>query len=520
MQKPLLVLSLAVVLTASTFAFSFNTSTIATGLRPDMVAVADFNGDNIADCAVTTDTPDKIELRFGTGNGNFGTAQNIQLPISSSPAGLKAADVDGDGDQDMIVVLKDNNQIRIVTNSGGGSFALGASFPTGLEPVDLARGDVNNDGRPDFATANRGANSVTVFTNTGGSFSTLTVPTGAEPRSVALGDLDGDLDADIAFTNHDDRTISTWRSNGGSFALIGTFSVGNNNRGEGIAIANVDSDGDNDVLVASNGNGLNWVQVFANEGHGTLSSPASFNSGGVDPSYLSAADFDGDGDVDVAVANQTSNNVGVLVNNGAGGFGAAATYPTGTTPERLIVADMNNDGSPDIAAPNRDSNTITVLFNTMVASVKVSPSTLTFVRGRQISGDVTSLSVSDDQDLVGELFFVANQQEAPVQIQFDGTVGLGNVTSITFTLEGAVNTPNLVQTLMLWDWNSSQWVTIDTRGATLTDSTASVNVSADAARFVSSAGSLRARVAYRANGPTASTLWRTATDFVQWTINR
>ena len=108
--------------------------TYAAGIQPDGVAAGDFDGDGIADLAVTADQTaalDDVAILIGMADGTFAAPFYVPLPASSSPGDVVAGDLDGDGDMDLAVGLKDNNQIIAVINNGGASFSLGATASTG-----------------------------------------------------------------------------------------------------------------------------------------------------------------------------------------------------------------------------------------------------------------------------------------------------------------------------------------------------------------------------------------------------
>jgi hypothetical protein len=71
--------------------------------------------------------------------------------------------------------------------------------------------------------------------------------------------------------------------------------------------------------------------------------------------------MNGDGHPDLAVANGTDNTISVLLGNGDGTFGAAATWAVGTSPQALACADFNGDGYVDLAVADNGSSDVTVL---------------------------------------------------------------------------------------------------------------------------------------------------------------
>jgi hypothetical protein len=95
-------------------------------------------------------------LFLNDGNGVFSYA--AQLPVDASVTGAVAfADVDGDGDLDLVCANDDPGHSRLYVNDGTGTFGDGtaARMPTGGASRSLAAGDVDHDGDPDLVTAGR-----------------------------------------------------------------------------------------------------------------------------------------------------------------------------------------------------------------------------------------------------------------------------------------------------------------------------------------------------------------------------
>jgi FG-GAP-like repeat len=60
------------------------------------------------------------------------------------------------------------------------------------------------------------------------------------------------------------------------------------------------------------------------------------------------AELTGNGIPDLVIVNAERNAVGVMLGNGAGGFGAPTWYPVAGHPAFIRVADFNDDGYPDL----------------------------------------------------------------------------------------------------------------------------------------------------------------------------
>jgi FG-GAP-like repeat/Abnormal spindle-like microcephaly-assoc'd, ASPM-SPD-2-Hydin/FG-GAP repeat len=127
-----------------------------------------------------------------------------------------------------------------------------------------------------------------------------------------------------------------------------------------IAVADLNSDGNLDVVVSGNANNI-WV-LFG-DGDGTFQPAATYTISGV--SFYALADFNGDGKPDIlAVGGST---IYVLLNNGDGTFGAPVSIAFSTNvPGVIAIGDFNGDGKADIsvpvAAPQNGSSAVSILL--------------------------------------------------------------------------------------------------------------------------------------------------------------
>jgi len=335
---------------------------------PDASELADLDQDGDLDLIVTTDAPDKVTLFFNQG-GTFGSPLQVQLGSGTSPHTPIAADLDGDGDIDLAVSLKNTNQVRVIAHNGA-AWTPGASFAVGAEPRSMALSDFDLDGDWDLAVSNRSGNSVSFLRNDGGmNFSVATVAVGAEPREIAFGRFSGDLLPDLAVAMHGDRVVRLVVNQGnGAFVAGASLGLGQR-RPQGLDAGDLDGDGDLDIAASTEDNGVEFVSVFVNQGAGNFASAAHFLNAGQDGSSLSLADFDDDGRLDAATANTGTNNVSVLRNTGNATLGAAQTFAVGVAPGHVICGDVDKNGSADLIATNDLSGSVSVLRNLDTASV-------------------------------------------------------------------------------------------------------------------------------------------------------
>lgn len=122
------------------------------------------------------------------------------------------------------------------------------------------------------------------------------------------------------------------------------------NRPSGVAIADVNGDGREDLIVSNSTD--NSVSIFLGQMDGTFGSKTDF-AAGLAPGYVKAGDFNGDGKMDIVVVNECfggcTGGLSILLGNGDGTFKSAVEYPTGPNPYSLAVGDFDGDGTLDLA---------------------------------------------------------------------------------------------------------------------------------------------------------------------------
>ncbi len=100
------------------------------------------------------------------------------------------ADLNQDGQADILAVNYDNSHVKRMIGDGHGKFTRMNDLLVGSGPIDLLDGDFNGDGRTDFVTVNRSGRSISVMLAEGmAGFSRTDVPVGKLPVVAHLATL-------------------------------------------------------------------------------------------------------------------------------------------------------------------------------------------------------------------------------------------------------------------------------------------------------------------------------------------
>jgi len=222
---------------------------------PRSVYAADLDGDGDRDLALSVnggiDNPTVVSVFKNDGNGSF--PDRADYPVVKFPNSIKATDFDGDGDLDLAVVNEDYtaNSVSVLKNNGDGTFAPKTDWMTGGVPRTLAVADLDGDGDIDVVTANGDyPHTISVLKNNGdGSFSPkVDYPGGyyTIATTALASDLDKDGDIDLAISNWNYTAFSVFKNNGdGIFAPRVDYGSGDFHGS--IFGADLDGDGDTDI---------------------------------------------------------------------------------------------------------------------------------------------------------------------------------------------------------------------------------------------------------------------------------
>jgi len=315
----------------------------------------DLDGDGDVDALASDILTDKIVWyeNVGAGKGDGGGVFRAEQLISiaaDGPISVYTADLDGDGDLDVLSASITDNRIAWFENLGGGVFgALQVISTAANGPQSVIAEDLDGDGDADVLSASDVDDKIAWYENLGGGvfgFQQVISLNASAANTVFTADLDGDGDADVLSASGGDDKIA-WYENrgGGSFGPEQVIS-----RGAEFAIsvhaADLDGDGDADVLSASNGD--NKIAWYENLGGGVFGPQQVISSTVVGAWSVYAADLDRDGDMDVLSASTLDDKVRWFENLGGGTFAEHVISTAADGPLAVYAADLNGNGVLDV----------------------------------------------------------------------------------------------------------------------------------------------------------------------------
>ncbi|MDA3885884.1 MAG: FG-GAP-like repeat-containing protein [Candidatus Delongbacteria bacterium] len=287
--------------------------------------------------------------------------------VPKKPASVDVADIDQDGDLDIILghdKINDWTGISILTNDGYGIFSYSDSIYYPINHGSLHLLDLDSNNSYDILTEyydDKDSTCVGVLYNFNDSLyeNHYSIKKGASYFNI--GDIDSDHDNDVLFYSNPNFYWGYIENNGrGVFADPVYFDL--DYPPNGIACGDLNGDGRDDIIL----NGLDiWFNYNTGLQHYKI--PESYHVGRVN-----IADVDSDNDNDIIATEWgmpgTYKTLLIYSNDSEGNFQLTYTKQINEAMAYIFISDLNNDNYPDIIynVSIYYNNSEEELFNTYV----------------------------------------------------------------------------------------------------------------------------------------------------------
>ena len=306
-------------------------------------------------------------------------SRRVAFSTTALPTSLTAADLTGNGLDDLIAANALDDSVTIALQTATGGFTTPLTVPTGISPSDIAVGDLNGEGLPDIIVSDQASGDVTVLmgdqahtfsqslrfrASTGFYGENVTsagpaVSSFAETVSLVVGDFTGDGRDDVVVVNQATHSFTVLAADGAgglakaALALTTSTSDGLkiNGRPGAIVAGDFNRDGHLDLAVLMEDTGELWI--YSGNGDGTFRHTFSIPVGD-EATGLSVVPGSGNGLLNLVVGNGFG-DVLILEGKGDGTF-----QIQGSRVSLSVVPNLLGPGQAGVLVGDQQNNRVTV----------------------------------------------------------------------------------------------------------------------------------------------------------------
>ena len=308
------------------------------------------------------------EITLYENNGSQTFAAYVIATAVNGTRSVYAGDMDNDGDTDIIATALNDDRVIVYTNETSGlataSFVASTISTTANGARSVFAADMDNDGDIDIVSASQEDDAIAWYENNGAanpSWTASDIATSANGAvSLFVADMDADGDMDIVSTSELDDAIAWYENDGAANPSWTASDIATSADGaRSVFAADLDNDGDMDLISASaNDNTIAW---YENDGAVNPSwTAADISTSASAPFSVFVADMDNDGDLDIVSASINNDAIAWYENNGAANpsWTAVDIATSADAATSVSVADMDNDGDMDIISASINDDAI------------------------------------------------------------------------------------------------------------------------------------------------------------------
>jgi FG-GAP-like repeat len=323
------------------------------------ISFGDLNGDGSLDVVLAKGRhwPLVDRVLINDGHGRFPTAHNLG-DASDRSYSAPLADLDGDGDLDVVISNDEPDPKLVYLNDGKGAFHVGSTYGRPEWPMrNAAVADLNRDGLPDIVASNRtgdskGANFICLNQGKGQFGSDCIAFSHESATTITPADFNHDGIIDLAVPHRDGGQSYVYLNDGhGWFSKRVPFGPPDATIRMAEA-ADLNGDTRVDLVAIDERRG---IFIYFGQGDGTFASGMSIGDPKIVPYALAVGDVNLDGRVDIIVGNVERTST-VFVNDGSGRqFTPVPFGDNKGTVYGFAIGDLDKDGQPDIGVARSEA---------------------------------------------------------------------------------------------------------------------------------------------------------------------
>lgn len=354
---------------------TFSTPSSIAAEIPGEIKTADLNGDGNDDLVVQSNTrnSEDVGIYYGNGDGTFSDRVTLMMGATTS---IEIDDFDNDGKDD--ILLGTSTSVLFYKNLGSENFVSAATTSLSGGVIAMTSGDINHDGHLDIIRSfgvGPTSQMEVLLGNGSGTFTAsstwLTGFSGGYASGLQLGDLNGDGDLDLIYGATAGGTTPLYIYHGdgaGNFTDSGAaITAPNGYTVQSATLSDINNDGSLDILIGARKSGSPTLLLsYLNNGAGAFSLTSSDTIGTsvtTSANGLTATDLNLDGYTDMVVFSQTDKTLTAFLGTGDGNFGPMASIGTTYTIHGGTVGDFNGDGIPDVIGFSFSSDALALFLS-------------------------------------------------------------------------------------------------------------------------------------------------------------
>lgn len=431
----------------------YDQATDAIGTLPNQAVLGDVNNDGYDDIVSVNQQSSNLSVLLNDKTGTFDKPLAPLPATNPSPRSVALGDLDNDGNLDAVACCVGASQagsVSILKGNGNGIFDPHTPMTGfGTKPVYIRLADLDNDGNLDIVTVNQDDGTLSVAFGNGDL--TFTAPivlnVGPKPTAVGVGDINNDGFLDLVATSQNSRNVALLINNGARTFQAASF-IDVKFSPFFAEIGDVDNDGKPDIVTTNYAS--NSITMLPGNNDGTFNDPIVSLTRYM-PYGLELKDFNGSGNLDVAVALPNQNSYAVLDGDGTGKFGAEHNYSNGVNPVSIASADLDGNGQLDLVTANKSIHSVSVNLGNGYLDT-IAQSTYEHLK---ISSNLThwySINMGTDGVLSIEVIYQGGAGDVTITLYNETGAGTALATSTATSLPGGYYSQRI-------DWPSDKGMT-------------------------------------------------------------